>query len=544
MQVSPRPSHGPARLPGARSVEGDAPGAVASRGAARRGLLLMAVAGGASALALPPLGLVPILLLTVPLLLGRIGRAPSFAAALWPGFAFGFGFYCAGLYWLTDAVLTRVDVFWWAVPLATPLCALPLAMFTALPCAASRLAPAGVRRIALFAGLWTLSDLAREFAFTGFPWNPLGSAWEWSGRAGDVMIQPAAWIGVPGLTLLTLLVAAAPSLGRRGIAAALLLLGLWAAAGAERLGLAGPSGNSGPVVVLVQGNIPEVEKLDRAWALQTFRTYLRLTSEGVRQATAARGGDARQPARRGEARQIVFAWPESAFPGLLDEDAQARGIIMQQAPGADAGLIGGVRFGMDGRPRNSLFALRPDGSIAALYDKAHLVPFGEYQPSFAPVQIVPGGGFEPGPGRRTLHLPGLAPFAPLICYEIIFPGQVVDASDRPAWLLNVTNDAWYGDSAGPRQHLAAARMRAVEEGLPVARAANTGISAAFDGYGHELARIGWGRAGSIGVTLPAPLPVTPFARFGLLLPLLLAVCTCACGLIPGRFGHRVVAAHN
>lgn len=494
-----------------------------------RGLPLLFCAGCASALALPPLGLVPILLLTVPLLLKRIGRAASFVSALWCGFAFGFGFYCAGLYWITNAILTRVDLFWWAVPLATPLCALPLAVFTALPCAACRLAAPGFRRVALFAGLWTLSDLAREFAFTGFPWNPVGSAWEWSGpwsgRASDIMIQPAAWIGVPGLTLLTLLVAAAPLLGRRGIASAMLLLGLWAMAGVTRTALVSPLGARGPLVVLVQGNIPEIEKLDRAWAIQSFRTYLQLTAEGVRRAAGVAGGGSRA---------LVFAWPESAFPGLLGDDAQARRIIMRQAPAAAAGLIGGVRFGDDGRPRNSLFALRPDGMAVAVYDKAHLVPFGEYQPALAPVQIVPGGGFEAGPGPRTLHLPGLAPFAPLICYEIIFPGRVVDASDRPAWLLNVTNDAWYGDSAGPRQHLAAARMRAVEEGLPVARAANTGISAAFDGFGRELARIGWGQAGSIAVALPAPLPATPFARFGLMIPLLLAFGACACSLIPKR----------
>ena len=504
-------------------------GMVAYTPTAPRDLLLLFGAGGLSALALPPLGLVPILLLTVPLLLRWIGSAASFAAACRCGFIFGFGFHCVGLYWLTDAILTRVDLFWWAVPLATPLCALPLAIFIAIPCAASRLAPPGIRRVALFAGLWTLLDLAREFAFTGFPWNPLGSAWEWSdawsSRASDVMIQPAAWIGVPGLTLLTLLAASAPLLGRRGIASAMLLLACWATAGVARLALAASPAGGGPVVVLVQGNIPEVEKLDRAWALQSFRTYLRLTGEGVRRAAGVSTADPRA---------LVFAWPESAFPGLLDEDAQARRILMQQAPGATAGLVGSVRYGADGRPRNSLFALRPDASVAAIYDKAHLVPFGEYQPPLLPVQIVPGGGFEAGPGRRTLHLTGLAPFSPLICYEVIFPGSVVDAADRPAWLLNITNDAWYGDSAGPRQHLAAARMRAVEEGLPLARAANTGISAAFDGFGHEIARLGWGQAGSLVVALPAPLPATPFARFGLSIPLLLALAACAGGVMPRR----------
>ena len=482
----------------------------------RAGLLLLC-AGGLSALALPPLGLVPILLLTVPLLMGQLDAAVSTRSAFWRGFLFGLGFYCVGLYWLTNAVLTRIDVFWWALPLATPLCAVPLALFLAVPCAACRAAPAGWRRVMLFAGLWTLSDLAREFAFTGFPWNPLGSAWEWQGRAGDVMIQSAAWIGVPGLTLLTLLIAMSPMLGRRAVAGAMLLAAGLAGFGMARFAWVHPVPAQGTTVLLVQGNIPEVEKLDHAWAVQTFRTYLRLTGEGIRHA-------ARMPG------PLVFAWPESAFPGLLDEDAQARRMIMQQAPDAAAGLIGSVRFDSDNRPRNSLFVLRPDGSIAAIYDKTHLVPFGEYQPAGLPVQIVPGGGFAAGPGLRTLHLPGLAPFGPLICYEVIFPGQVVEARDRPAWLLNITNDGWYGDSAGPRQHLAAARMRAVEEGLPLARAANTGVSAAYDGFGHELARIGWGQAASVAVALPGPLPPTPFARYGLWIPLLLATAVSLCAL--------------
>ena len=484
--------------------------------------------GALSALALPPFGFTGILWLTLPLLLARLGRC-RVRGALLQGFGFGFGYHCAGLYWITNAILTRLDLFWWAVPLATPLCAIPLACCMAIPCALALLAPAGWRRIAAFAGLWTLSDLAREFLFTGFPWNPLGSTWEWPSHAGDIMIQPAAWIGVPGLTLLTVLAACLPAAGRRGVAGSLLLLALWTGAGTLRLGHVRPAGAPGPVVLLVQGNIPESEKLDRDTAVQSFRTYLRLTAEGAARAAA--------PARAA-GRSLVFAWPESAFPGLLDEDAQARSLIMAQAPSAAAGLIGSVRYGADGRPRNSMVALEPGGAVAALYDKAHLVPFGEYQPAGLPLQIVPGGGFEAGPGPRTQHLPGLAPFGTLICYEVIFPGQVVAAGDRPAWLLNITNDAWYGDSAGPRQHLQSVRMRAVEEGLPLARAANTGISGAYDGYGRTLGQLGWGRAGSLAVALPEPLPPTLFARLGLWMPLVVAIMACILGLRPGRAWPR------
>nr|WP_321983761.1 apolipoprotein N-acyltransferase [uncultured Lichenicoccus sp.] len=484
-------------------------------------MLLAILPGALSALSLPPFGLTGILWLTLPWLLVRLGRG-GIRGGLLQGFGFGFGYHCAGLYWITNAILTRLDLFWWAVPLATPLCAIPLACCLAVPCGLATLAPFGWRRVAAFAGLWTLSDLAREFLFTGFPWNPLGSVWEWPSHAGDIMIQPAAWIGVPGLTLLTVLAGCLPILGRRGIACSLLLLAVWAGAGTLRLGHVGPAGSPGPVVLLVQGNIPESEKLDRESAVQAFRTYLRLTATG---ATAA----GRLAAASG--RKLVFAWPESAFPGLLDEDAQARAIIMAQAPTAAAGLIGSVRFGADGRPRNSMVALRPDGGIAAVYDKAHLVPFGEYQPAGLPFQVVPGGGFVAGAGLRTLHLPGLAPLGTLICYEVIFPGAVV-AADRPGWLLNITNDAWFGDSAGPRQHLQSARMRAVEEGLPLARAANTGISGAFDGYGRPLGELGWGQAGAIAAAMPAPLPPTVFGSLGLWAPLAASLLACSLGLRP------------
>ncbi len=148
--------------------------------------------------------------------------------------------------------------------------------------------------------------------------------------------------------------------------------------------------------------------------------------------------------------------------------------------------------------------------------------------------MLPGGGFASGPGPRTLHIPGLPPFGPLICYEAIFPGQIVDRDNRPAWLVNITNDAWFGNSTGPRQHLAAARMRAVEEGLPLLRAANTGISAAFDARGHELGRLVMQQSGTLTLALPSPLPETPFARFGLWLPGILATVVVGLALMARR----------
>jgi apolipoprotein N-acyltransferase len=195
-----------------------------------------------------------------------------------------------------------------------------------------------------------------------------------------------------------------------------------------------------------------------------------------------------------------------------------------------------VRFDAQQRPRNSLLAMDADGVPVGVYDKWHLVPFGEYQPSWMPlpIQVVPGGGFAPGPGPATLRVPGVPPVGPIICYEAIFPGQIVNEADRPDWIVNITNDAWFGNSTGPRQHLAAARMRAVEEGLPLLRAANTGISAAFDAFGREQARLGMNQTGFVVTPLPGHLPATVFARAGLLLPAALAVVAALTGFLPSR----------
>jgi apolipoprotein N-acyltransferase len=332
------------------------------------------------------------------------------------------------------------------------------------------------------------------------------------GAIGDIFIQPAAWISVHGLTLATLLLAATPILGWRWRAAGAGLLVAWAAFGLIRLQQTVPS--LPLTVVLVQGNVAQGQKWNQDLAVRIFRDYLDLSTE----ARAA------PPA--------VMIWPETAFPGLLDVDEPARRAI-DQATGGVPALIGSIRFDAERRPRNSLFVVLAGGATAGVYDKWHLVPFGEYIPDWLPlpIMVMPGNGFAPGPGPRTLQVSGLPPFGPLICYEAIFPGQIVDRDNRPAWLVNITNDAWFGNSTGPRQHLAAARMRAVEEGLALLRAANTGISAAFDAHGHELARIGMQTAGTLAVALPGALPATLFARFGLWLPAIAGLVALGAGLM-------------
>lgn len=460
--------------------------------------------------ALPPMHAVPLLLVTVPGLLALLDAATGPRMAARRGWWFGVGLHVFGLYWITEAILFEAARFWWLVPIAVPLVAAGLAVFIAVACAAARLASGGWPRALALAGAWVLTDLARQFVLTGFPWNPLGSVWEVPGAIGDVFIQPAAWTGVHGLTLVTLLLAATPALGWRWWGTGIALFAIWAAGGVVRLQQPLP-----PAVLsatLVQGNVAQGQKFDRDFAVRIFRHYLDLSAR-------AAPADA----------QI---WPETSFPGLLDLDEQARRLIGDAAHGSPA-LVGSIRFDAQRRPRNSLVAVLGDGSIAAIYDKWHLVPFGEYIPDWLPlpIMVLPGNGLSPGPGPRTLHVPGLPPFGALICYEAIFPGEIVDRNDRPAWLVNITNDAWFGNSSGPRQHLAAARMRAVEEGLPLLRAANTGISAAFDAHGRELGRIGMQQAGILRVTLPGAVEETVFAHYGLWLPGISAAVALGLGLV-------------
>ena len=494
-------------------------GWLTGRSAWQRGLAGL-LAGAMSALALPPFHAIPLLLLTVPCLLALIGLATTPGRAARAGFWFGLGLNLVGLYWITDAILFEAARFWWLVPLAVPALSVVMAVFVAVPCLIAWYAPPGWRRLAALAGAWVLADLARQFIATGFPWNPLGSVWAIPGQLGDVMLQPDSLVGVHGLTLVTLLLAGTPTIGRRAMTAGAAVLAVWVGFGLVRLSDP-PTGAPDVTLLLVQGAIPQGQKWDRAFMLATFERYLTLTRNGAAEARSQHPGS-----------KLVVLWPETASPFLLETDANARAAIIDAAGPGSLVLAGSVRFDADGRPRNSLLAIDSAAPPLAIYDKWHLVPFGEYQPDWLPlpIQIVPGGGFAPGPGPRTLTLPGVPPVGPLICYEAIFPASIVDRSQRPGWLANVTNDAWFGNSTGPRQHLAAARMRAVEEGLPLARAANTGISAVFDASGHELGRLGLMRSDILIAALPPPRPAPLAARAGLLMPLILAIASLLCGL--------------
>lgn len=501
-----------------------------------KGILFMLGLGGISALSFPPTYCVFILFFTFPALVIRIDHARTWKGAFFQGYWFGFGLHTVGLVWLVNAILIRAHDFWWLIPVVSPLCAVLLALWTGMAALFYYwIAPEGGYRIPVFAGLWTVCDMTRAIvlspqgwnpALTSFPWNPLGSGWEFPGRIGDIFIQFASVVGVDGLTLLMVALALCPLYGRKGF--------LVAAGGIVVLALFGwyriPSRFSMtdvkmPVVVMVQGNIAEDDKIANTDPRRVFQTYMELTSEGVRQAVQLRNTLSVQ-------RPIVFAWPESAFPGDIELDAEARQVMMRNNPEAVAGMIGAVRRQGSERFYNSMVLLKqPDGLIDSYYDKVDLVPFGEFQPWYIPFHVVPGMSLTPGQGKKTIAFPGINPFSPLICYEIIFSGQIIASHERPRWMLNLTNDAWYGDSAGPRQHLAAVRLRAVEEGIPVVRVANTGISAVYDPYGRNIAQIGWGIKGEKPVILPDALPSTIFASVHRLIPLFLSVICILSGFL-------------
>ena len=468
--------------------------------------------GALATMAMPPFGLVAVL---VPSLVGLawLIAARSVRSAAVAGWWFGFGHLVTGLHWVSSAFLVDAERHGWLAPLAVMSLAGGLALLYAGATGLARLVGArGVTGVLVLAASWTGFEGVRGWIFTGFPWNLMGTVW----TAHDPILQGAALFGVHGLSLMTVAIAAMPAVlgdpgasDRRAWTAVAAVAGLLVAAtiaGAVRLASANDGLTTGVAIRVVQPNIPQHLK----WRQELRSQHLE------RLVSLSRGKD-------GAPAPSVVAWPETAVPFLLDTEANRRLVAGAVAPGAVL-VTGAVRRSAHHSAHrakwawNSLYALDGAARVLAVYDKAHLVPFGEFVPwrDILPLsRLVAGrGDFTAGPGRRTVRLPGLPPFSPLICYEIIFTGRVVDAEVRPAWILNVTNDAWFGDSTGPYQHLAAARLRAVEEGLPVVRAANTGISAIIDAYGRLREFLDLGAVGVVEGDLPVALLPTPYARAG------------------------------
>ncbi|WP_375407672.1 apolipoprotein N-acyltransferase [uncultured Methylobacterium sp.] len=504
-----------------------------------RRLLLAFWSGALGALAMPPFGLLPALVVSLSLAVwlmdgaatGRKGGLRTALACGVIGWAWGFGYLTAGLWWLGSAFLVEAQDFAWALPLGVVGLPAVLGLFYGVGFALARLvwSRGAGRVVALGFGL-AACEWLRGHLFTGFPWNTLGLAlgqnlW---------LMQGAAVIGVYGLTILAIAIAAAPATlatggsaaGRLGpSAAAALTLILLAGFGATRLPATADPTVPGVRLRLMQPNLEQDAKFRPENRDDILDRYIELSDR------------ASAPDRIGLSDITHVIWPESAFPFLIQRDPAAIARIAAALPQGKHLITGAARMGEpipDERPRffNSIMTLSAGPTLGDVYDKVHLVPFGEYLP--APLDAVLRavglrqfvsipGGFTAGnrAAQRIMTVPGLPPIAATICYEAIFPGAIVPdgapgtPAPVPGFILNLTNDAWFGDTPGPRQHFAQARLRTVEEGLPLVRDANTGISAVVDAHGRITASLPLGVEGVLDAALPARLPGrTPYASLG------------------------------
>jgi apolipoprotein N-acyltransferase len=531
------------------------------------------LAGGVSVLALAPFFLSPVLFLTLPVLVWLIDGAcglraePATAlpvgsarevrrrwrsqlAAAHVGWWFGFGYFLAGLFWISEAFLVDARTFAVLLPFAVTLLPAAMALFFAAAAGlASRLWLPGARRVLVLALAISATEWLRGHVLSGFPWNVIGYALTYP----LALMQSAAYLGVYALSLCAVLVFALPAVlwgaaggrgARRWLALAVAVLPLSVAFLLGQLRLAG-GGEAirGVRLRIVQPNVPERDKWRPENQDRIFRDLLALSHRG--------------PAGESDGAVGIthIVWPEAALPFLVLERPDARAAIGDMLPPGAVLITGALRAepAPAGSPAsrrifNSILVLGAGGTLVAEYDKIRLVPFGEYLPLQGALEALGlrqltrlRGGFTPGERpRRLLNVPGLTPLVPLICYEAIFPADNVAVPDRPLLLLNVTNDAWFGDTTGPRQHFHQARVRAVEEGVALLRVANNGISALVDGKGRVGERLGLNQQGTRDARLPAPLPPPPYARCGDAIFLLIWLCGAA-ALIRPRKRRRAAA---
>lgn len=470
---------------------------------------LSALAGALITAGHPPFQFPWTLFLALPAIVWLVAAAPTPRAAAWVGWGAGFGHFVTVFHWMGYPFLVDAEQFAFLMPLPVLIFPALLALFWAAALwVARRFWPGGpVTGALLVAALLTAVEIARSFVLTGYPWALPGYVW-----IDLPPMQAAAWFGPFGMTLLTLALTALPlvALGARRWGALGLSLGVCAAiwaAGAARLDEPAAYAPDAPVVRVVQPNAPQRLKFEPGHREEFYRRTLAATAE---------------PPDPALGRPDVVLWPETAIHFLIDENPAEAARIAEAAGGATV-VLGAFR--RDPGPerdlwRNALAVVLPDGSIGPGYDKHHLVPFGEYMPFWSVMrhlglpQFTSGPGFTPGPGPRTLTVPGLPGFSALICYEAIFPWEVVAEGPRPEWIVQLTNDAWFGPWAGPRQHLAQARIRAIEQGLPLVRAANTGVSAVVDAHGRLVESLALDRHGKIDAKLPMSISTTIYSRFG------------------------------
>lgn len=472
--------------------------------------LLSIISGAALAFALPPYYFLPGLF-GFSALFFALEKAESGKGAFRAGWLCGFVQFVIGLYWIKNALLTDSEKFGWMVPFAVAGLPAVLGCFTGLASfvyflVSRSLSLCLARKIALLPCCWFVAEFLRSFVLSGFPWNlsgySLGGVFELSQFASVAGVWGLGWLAaVAGLLPVMMWRKSRISLI---VMAAIAVIYLW---GGYRAG-SGPVSGGGANIRIVQPNISQFHKWEPLMMREIFIGNLELASSGRIAADA------------------IVVWPETAVPYPLNADVKALAMIGKATPEKGVTLAGALTYekGAVSRVWNSLFAVGPKGDVRAAHDKFHLVPFGEYVPlrDFLPVKKITHGdlSFSSGPGPRTIKLSGFPSFSPLICYESIFPDNVI-SGERPDFLLNITNDAWFGDSAGPRQHLAMAKMRAVEQGLPLVRAANTGISAVIDPFGREVQILDLGQRGVIDGILPGKtVNKTTYSRLGYFLILL------------------------
>ena len=499
-----------------------------------RYVLYAFLAGAASAFAFEPTGFWPLLLLAFAFLCELLWRTKGVWRALLIGWAFGFGQFVVGLNWIATAFTYQAAMPAWLGWIAVVLLSLYLAVYPALAAGlAWRLGRDNrVALVVVFGGAWAICEWLRGTMFTGFPWNPAAAA-----LAPTPLIKVTALIGTYGLSGLVVLLGGAAWLEyRKQWLPLVVILGITALLWLLPASAVPPDPLAVLKVRIVQPNIGQDVK--------TGRRYNAVAEERLATLSGATSGEPR-----------LLLWPEAAITEPLDdgriEGQQSAALERSWAASVlgpdDRLLTGGIAItskdhvNLDGAA-NSIFALAPGGRLVGRYDKAHLVPYGEYLPmrpllsAIGLSRLAPGDlDFMSGPGPRTIDLGGeWGKVGFQLCYEIIFSGQVVDEKNRPGFIFNPSNDAWFG-RWGPPQHLAQARLRAAEEGLPVLRATPTGISAVIDARGEVVRSLPWRTAGVIDAVLPpAAKARTPFARFGNLIPLLLGFALIFCGIVLGR----------
>ncbi|MGO8833569.1 MAG: apolipoprotein N-acyltransferase [Roseiarcus sp.] len=517
-------------------------------------------AGAVGALALPPFDFLPAIaapmMAAVWLVDGSAaaqagGRSTvrSVRSAFAAGWWWGLGYFVAGLWWVGAAFLVEADKFAWALPFGVLALPAGLAFFPAIGFAIARLlwSPGPARVLALAIGLG-VSEWLRAVVLTGFPWNEIGMAL----GQNLVLAQFASIAGLHGLTLLTIAIFAAPatladeangSWLTRPIGLAVVALAALAAFGTYRLSAPEAATLAGVKLRIMQTDMAQDGSFGPQNKEAILRRYLDLSDRAT------------SPSSTGVADVTHLIWPESAFPFLLARDPKALAQIADLLSGGATLITGAARLAepTPGDRRlhyfNSIQVVDRRGALLDRYDKIHLVPFGEYLPwadlldRLGVTQFVHfPGGFDAGAGPAVLHAPGLPDALPLICYEAVFPQDIGSAfradERRAAWMLNLTDDAWFGLTPGPYQHFAQARLRAIETGLPLVRAANGGISAVVDGLGRVTAQLPLGVESVLDSPLPAPRPPTFYSRYGALAPLSMLAALLAASTLARRRRRR------